>query len=489
MANDNATHQYSVQEIFNLAFNPATNTISTSGGGGGGSVTIGGAVTGGTPNSVLFINASGNLGQDNNQFYFNDTASGTASPVQLSVATGGDFTGTNSINIYGQLDAYNPNSVVNGGSGQVANLLLDGITPGISLSSSRGTGTVPTVLAGGDFIGGVLAYGYTGASPAYTNVASIIASAQGVGTTLGGQLDFYTGADAGTLTKRWTIDNVGGLTGTSASATSFVVGPNGATNPVLQIDSSVASAVNGIQIQGTASGSGVNLSVISSAASDGLRIASKGTTSTILLQPNGATRISLSQNSFIYTPTTNTSAATVRFSVTNAADTSLTASSESTYVYYNLGSGARSHSTGNITLQRDFRITGSVHAFGGASTITDLAAFSVDYGDATTNASVTNLHALYIPTKALAGAAITNSYGINVTAATGATNNYAAALVGNTALVGVGVGLGGGSGIVSIANATTAPTSNPTLGGFQYSVSGALTWRGSSGTVTTIAPA
>jgi hypothetical protein len=45
------------------------------------------------------------------------------------------------------------------------------------------------------------------------------------------------------------------------------------------------------------------------------------------------------------------------------------------------------------------------------------------------------------------------------------------------------------TGVTSIANATTVPSTNPTGGGFLYSEGGALKWRGSSGTVTTIAPA
>jgi hypothetical protein len=48
---------------------------------------------------------------------------------------------------------------------------------------------------------------------------------------------------------------------------------------------------------------------------------------------------------------------------------------------------------------------------------------------------------------------------------------------------------GGGAGVINIANRTTAPTSNPTGGGILYAESGALKWRGSSGTVTTIANA
>jgi len=49
--------------------------------------------------------------------------------------------------------------------------------------------------------------------------------------------------------------------------------------------------------------------------------------------------------------------------------------------------------------------------------------------------------------------------------------------------------LGGGAGVISIANATTAPTTNPSGGGILYCSGGALVFRGSSGTITTIAAA
>lgn len=47
----------------------------------------------------------------------------------------------------------------------------------------------------------------------------------------------------------------------------------------------------------------------------------------------------------------------------------------------------------------------------------------------------------------------------------------------------------GGAGIVFIANNTALPTGNPSGGGFLFPDAGALKWRGSSGTITTIAPA
>ena len=67
-------------------------------------------------------------------------------------------------------------------------------------------------------------------------------------------------------------------------------------------------------------------------------------------------------------------------------------------------------------------------------------------------------------------------------------------LVGATASTGVNMGwnttdVAGGSGIMAIGNATTTPTSTPTGGGVLYVDSGALKYRGSSGTTTTIASA
>ncbi|MGR6973205.1 hyaluronoglucosaminidase [Streptomyces cynarae] len=48
---------------------------------------------------------------------------------------------------------------------------------------------------------------------------------------------------------------------------------------------------------------------------------------------------------------------------------------------------------------------------------------------------------------------------------------------------------GGGDGVVGIRNATTVPTTNPTNGGVLYVEAGALKYKGSSGTVTVVAPA
>ena len=63
--------------------------------------------------------------------------------------------------------------------------------------------------------------------------------------------------------------------------------------------------------------------------------------------------------------------------------------------------------------------------------------------------------------------------------------------ISNSGNVGIGTTdqFGGGVKVVGLANATTVPASNPTGGGVLYVESGALKYRGSSGTVTTIANA
>lgn len=59
----------------------------------------------------------------------------------------------------------------------------------------------------------------------------------------------------------------------------------------------------------------------------------------------------------------------------------------------------------------------------------------------------------------------------------------------NRLLIGSGVSGSAGNGTIMLANAATVPAGNPTGGGFLYADAGALKWRGSSGTITTIAPA
>lgn len=86
----------------------------------------------------------------------------------------------------------------------------------------------------------------------------------------------------------WTLDATGAVkssqsfttssaqTITSTSAAALVVGANGATHPVLQVDASASSVASGIKITGAAAAGGVSLAAISSNATEVLKIDALG---------------------------------------------------------------------------------------------------------------------------------------------------------------------------------------------------------------------
>jgi hypothetical protein len=126
-------------------------------------------------NSVLFMSPSGNLAvdQSNENFNFQRQTGNTISAVSLSIGTNGDFTGTDTLNIYYQGDAYLPQSAIS------ANVV--GQAPGWTTTSSRGTGHAPANLQDGDFTGVFGAYGYS--DSAYRELSGWRHVAQGTTVT------------------------------------------------------------------------------------------------------------------------------------------------------------------------------------------------------------------------------------------------------------------------------------------------------------------
>lgn len=178
-------------------------------GGGGGTPSIGGGITGGTAGSIIFVNPTGTLAQDNNNFYIQDSATtpqqlASNTNVAVSVNTNGDFSGTNALNAYSQIDAYLPNSLQ-------GTLTTDGAVSGFTVSTSRGTGQTPVQSQTGDLVGMFSGWSAQGASaPTYVPVAATVISTIGSSTNnLGGQLDFYTKADGGSLVNNMSIKNDG----------------------------------------------------------------------------------------------------------------------------------------------------------------------------------------------------------------------------------------------------------------------------------------
>lgn len=87
----------------------------------------------------------------------------------------------------------------------------------------------------------------------------------------------------------------GAINITSTSANSLVVGPNGATNPVVNVDSSIASAATGINFVPAAAGAGISINAASSGTNEALTLQSKGT-GTLNLSSPGAGNISFNTN-------------------------------------------------------------------------------------------------------------------------------------------------------------------------------------------------
>lgn len=85
------------------------------------------------------------------------------------------------------------------------------------------------------------------------------------------------------------------------------------------------------------------------------------------------------------------------------------------------------------------------------------------------------------------GGGITNGNGGHISLRTG--DGAGSGLDGNVTIFSASGSYGGGERVIFIKNRTTAPSSDPTDGGILYVEAGALKFRGSGGTTTTVAPA
>lgn len=108
--------------------------------------------------------------------------------------------------------------------------------------------------------------------------------AKGSGTmTINGTATGIVVLPAGTTIGGSAVAALG--TVTSSDAAAIAVGPNGATNPVFQIDASTGSAAAGLKITGATAAGTVAAAVISSGADAELSIAAKGTGSVAISNP------------------------------------------------------------------------------------------------------------------------------------------------------------------------------------------------------------
>ena len=86
----------------------------------------------------------------------------------------------------------------------------------------------------------------------------------------------------GTYSGTGNISSTGTNTITSNNASALTVGPNGATNPVVQVDGSTASQASGIKITGATTGGNTAIAAIDSGSNAGISINPKGNGSVLI---------------------------------------------------------------------------------------------------------------------------------------------------------------------------------------------------------------
>ena len=126
-------------------------------------------------------------------------------------------------------------------------------------------------------------------------------------------------------------------------------------------------------------------------------------------------------------------------------------------------------------------------ALGSGKTVTDYIGFEAAIGTSIL-ATVTNWTGVHVPPMSL-GATSRRGF-VEEGRLSGAPVDADGNRFRSNSQFGSTVGsFGGGDGVIGIRNAATVPSSNPSNGGVLYAEAGALKWRGSAGTVTTIAAA
>ena len=272
----------------------------------------------------------------------------------------------------------------------------------------------------------------TGDGALYTNSASVNAVTLALGAAPANSLWGNTLGTSGTpsYTANPSVTSLTAATATvngvstvvTGNAAAFTVGQSSSTVPVFNVNTIASTPNNGISVVGTAAGSGVTISTASTGTNEALTINSLGTGSlvigsptgntfvgsstssntvlatatagSVLMQFGGTTRDTNTGTSYAFAPTTLATASTVRFLLTPAADTALTASTEATFC--KIATATRQHATGALTLQRDVIIQGATHGFVAASTATDTAALAITLPLGGTNATLTNAHGVLI---------------------------------------------------------------------------------------------
>lgn len=137
------------------------------------------------------------------------------------------------------------------------------------------------------FAGAITVASCTGCGGGITNAAgnNVIMKSNGTNAVASGVLDDGT-----------TVTTSEAMTQTSTSASAFVSGPNGATNPTWKIDNSTASAATGLSLTSKAAGAGAVLASTSSGTNEDIILTGKGTGQIQIANAGSAAKPALSMD-------------------------------------------------------------------------------------------------------------------------------------------------------------------------------------------------
>ena len=229
-----------------------TARISTGGGGG----TVGQPVVGGTINTVLFVDGSGNLGSSSNFSY----TTLTGAVVLTTASPGLGFLAQSAV------------SPINGVRSLAAN------SGSLEFGAASAAANFSALAVSGD--------GVIRASSAIGGNGNLIFVNNNSGLT--GAFIWSTGA-LGSDTEKLRVATNGAITSTVSSATAHCVGAAGCTNPAFNVVTNTASGATGVEVVNQAAAGGGIVRATSSAGNEALILQAKATSNVIVASSTAAT--------------------------------------------------------------------------------------------------------------------------------------------------------------------------------------------------------
>ena len=418
---------------------------------------------------------------------------------------------------------------VQGTSGTIVPLSVKNVaSPTANLQEWATTGSPLAAITGS---GGLTAYGTTLLQSFVTSRVMLQVKASSGQTANLTEWQDSAASILARISSGGTFINTGGISTnntTNTSANSMFINNSVAANVVAVIRGAASQSANLFEIQDSAStslarfraagqfgigdlitgvGFGLNMNLFSATTVGMLTRGYTGQTADLAVYQNSASTILGGRNAVaqIYSGSTSPLLSASFGGATTAASGTGTTATITTTSAHNLA-------VGDIVVVSGITPTG----YNGTYVLTAVTSTTVSYANATTGAQTVAgsiaSHAQASLTSRSAGTIglvvkgasgqqgnsfeIQNSSGtatIGMNVAGGFTSSgltvMSLAANRNIQFASATVSIGGGSGVLGLANAATVPTSNATGGGILYAEGGALKWRGSSGTITTIAAA